>query len=206
MRFSNGQLLNAPGNVNIIGNYKQPNWSLHRQFNTCYENTAGTPVNTVTNGTYNTITACDTTSPTPAFIQRLPIPRRPTAPISTFASNITHWWMLSLFKQFAIKEGVNFEIRGEFFNVLNTPDMGRSKHDAWRCKRRIFRQLGFDGQPKRRLFPGQRSAYRPAHGAHQLLNCNPLPPRLFDARGLSPESVHVSCVSRRPEGPERLEH
>ena len=28
MRFSNGQLLNAPGNVSIIGNYKQQNWSL----------------------------------------------------------------------------------------------------------------------------------------------------------------------------------
>ena len=41
MRFSNGALLGAPGNVNIIGNYKQPNWSLHRQYNTCYENTAG---------------------------------------------------------------------------------------------------------------------------------------------------------------------
>ena len=29
MRYSDGALLGAPGNVNIIGNYKQPNWSLH---------------------------------------------------------------------------------------------------------------------------------------------------------------------------------
>jgi hypothetical protein len=31
---------------------------------------------------------------------------------------------MSLFKQFAIREGVNFEIRGEFFNVFNTPEWG----------------------------------------------------------------------------------
>jgi len=31
---------------------------------------------------------------------------------------------LSLFKQFQIHEGTSFEIRGEFFNVLNTPNFG----------------------------------------------------------------------------------
>jgi hypothetical protein len=31
---------------------------------------------------------------------------------------------LSLFKQFHIHENTNFELRGEFFNVLNTPNFG----------------------------------------------------------------------------------
>jgi hypothetical protein len=30
----------------------------------------------------------------------------------------------SLFKKFPITEGTNLEIRGEFFNVLNTPNFG----------------------------------------------------------------------------------
>src|SRR6185437_14415385 len=31
---------------------------------------------------------------------------------------------MSVFKQFILHEGVSFEIRGEFFNVLNTPNYG----------------------------------------------------------------------------------
>jgi hypothetical protein len=31
---------------------------------------------------------------------------------------------MSLFKQFIVREGVSFEIRGEFFNILNTPNYG----------------------------------------------------------------------------------
>jgi xanthine/uracil permease len=31
---------------------------------------------------------------------------------------------LSLFKKFQLHESLNFEIRGEFFNVLNTPNFG----------------------------------------------------------------------------------
>jgi hypothetical protein len=126
MRFSNGQLLNAPSNVNIIGNYRQPNWSLLRQFNTCYENTAGALVNTVpnSNGLTNTITACDSQSPTPAFIQRLPFTSQTNSPYLNIRQQYYPLVDASLFKQFAIKEGVNFEIRGEFFNVLNTPIWG----------------------------------------------------------------------------------
>jgi hypothetical protein len=124
MRFSNGQLLNAPGNVNIIGNYRQPHWSLLRQFNTCYENTAGTPVNSVANGTYNTITACDALSPTPAFIQRLPYTSQTNSPYLNIRQQYYPLVDASLFKQFAIKEGVSFEIRGEFFNLFNTPIWG----------------------------------------------------------------------------------
>jgi hypothetical protein len=31
---------------------------------------------------------------------------------------------LSVFKQFILREGASFEIRGEFFNVMNTPNYG----------------------------------------------------------------------------------
>jgi len=126
MRFSNGALLGAPGNVNIIGNYNQPNWSLHRQYNTCYENTAGTPVQTTQDGThtYNTLTACDATSPNPAFIQRLAFTSQSNSNVLNIRQQLHPLVDMSLFKQFAIREGTSFEIRGEFFNVFNTPEWG----------------------------------------------------------------------------------
>jgi Carboxypeptidase regulatory-like domain len=126
MRYSNGQLLNAPGNVDIIGNYKQPHWTLHRQYNTCYENTAGIPVNTVSDpsGTYPISTACDSTSPTPAFIQRLAYTSQTNSNYLNIRQQYHPLLDASLFKQFAIRDGVSFEIRGEFFNVLNTPIWG----------------------------------------------------------------------------------
>jgi len=126
MRYSDGQLLGAPGSINIIGNYKQPNWSLHRQYNTCYENTTGAPVNTTMDGTstYNTLTACDATSPSPAFQQRLSFTSQTNAPYLNIRQQYHPLVDASLFKQFAITEGVSFEIRGEFFNILNTPIAG----------------------------------------------------------------------------------
>ncbi len=125
MLYSDGALLGAPGTVNIIGNYKQPSWSLHRQYNTCFENTAGTPVNTVVSSSgYNTLTACDSTSPTPAFIQRLAYTSQSNSTVLKIRQQLHPLINMSLFKQFAIREGVNFEIRGEFFNVFNTPEWG----------------------------------------------------------------------------------
>jgi len=131
MRFSNGQLLNAPGNVNIIGNYKQANWSLLRQFNTCYQsvsivNNAAvyTQVNTLAPSGYNTVTGCDATSPNLAFQQRLQYTSQTNSPYLNIRQQYYPLVDASLFKQFAIREGVNFEIRGEFFNILNTPIWG----------------------------------------------------------------------------------
>ena len=180
MRFSDGQLLSAPGNVNIIGNYKQPNWSLYRQYNTCYENTAGVPVNTTkdSTGTYNTVTACDSTSPTPAFIQRLAYTSQSNAPYLNIRQQYHPLLDMSLFKQFAIREGVSFEIRGEFFNILNTPEWGGPGR-AWCIERRVVVGRVFPHQSKRLLFPGQRSAYRPAYGAHQLLTTLPETPPFY---------------------------
>ena len=133
MRYSDGALLGAPGNVDIIGNYKQPGWSLHRQYNTCYNSVAivsnqavYTPVNTKqdSTGTYNTVTGCDTTSPNPAFQSRLAYTSQSNSTVLKIRQQLHPLVDMSLFKQFAIKEGVNFEIRGEFFNILNTPEWG----------------------------------------------------------------------------------
>ncbi len=129
MRFSNGALLGAPGNINIIGNYKQPNWSLHRQYNTCYENTAGQMQNTTivtpsSGSPYASFTGCDTTSPTPAFIQRLSFTSQSNSTVLNIRQQLHPLVDMSLFKQFAITEGTSFEIRGEFFNVFNTPEWG----------------------------------------------------------------------------------
>ena len=118
MRYSDGALLGAPGNVNIIGNYKQPNWSLHRQYNTCYESVAivsnqavYTQVNTqVSSGGYNTVTACDATSPNLAFQSRLAYTSQSNSTVLKIRQQLHPLVDLSLFKQFAIREGVNFEI------------------------------------------------------------------------------------------------
>jgi hypothetical protein len=132
MRFSNGSLLGAPGNVNIIGNYKQPNWSLHRQYNTCYQSVAivanqavYTQVNTqVAAGGYNTVTGCDATSPNLAFQSRLAYTSQSNSNVLNIRQQLHPLVDMSIFKQFAIREGTSFEIRGEFFNVMNTPEWG----------------------------------------------------------------------------------
>jgi hypothetical protein len=125
-RFSNGALINAPGNVDIIGDYHQPNRSLTREFNTCYENPAGTPQQTVVNSTTGIIssTGCDTLSPTPAFRQRYSFTSQANSNVLNIRQPLHPLVDASLFKQFAIREGVSFEIRGEFYNILNTPEWG----------------------------------------------------------------------------------
>ncbi len=131
MRFSDGALLGAPGNVNIIGNYKQSNWSLHRQYNTCYQSVAivsnqavYTQVNTQAPNGFNTVTGCDATSPNLAFQSRLAYTSQSNSNVLNIRQQLHPLVDMSLFKQFAIREGVNFEIRGEFFNVFNTPEWG----------------------------------------------------------------------------------
>ena len=133
MRFSDGALLSAPGNVDIIGNYKQANWSLHRQYNTCYNSVSivnnqavYAPVNTKqdSTSTYNTVTGCDATSSTPAFQSRLAYTSQSNSTVLHIRQQLHPLVDMSLFKQFALGDKVNFEIRGEFFNILNTPEWG----------------------------------------------------------------------------------
>ena len=72
-RFSNGSLINATSNVDVIGNPRSASQTYQRAFNTCYENTAGQPVATVVNPSTGlaTLTGCDSLSSAPAFRQRL---------------------------------------------------------------------------------------------------------------------------------------
>lgn len=132
VRMSNGPLISAPGNVDIIGNYRQPSESIGREFNTCYQ--SQNIVNNVAvvanvNTTYNgsgvpTITACDAQSSTPAFRQRLSYTSQSNSNVLNVREPLVPLMDASLFKKFIIREGVSFEIRGEFFNILNTPNWG----------------------------------------------------------------------------------
>jgi hypothetical protein len=131
--LSNGPLIGAPSNVDIIGNYRQPNQTLHREFNTCYQSqniVGGQAVIANVNTTINpstglpTVTGCDAQSPTPAFRQRLAYTSQSNSSVLNIREPLHPLVDASLFKQFVIHEGVSFEIRGEFFNILNTAEFG----------------------------------------------------------------------------------
>jgi hypothetical protein len=133
MRFANGLLISAPSNVDIIGNYYQPNANFFRTFNPCYlqsnlNTTTGavtyTPVNSSadTTNTYSKVTACDGQSPNPAFRQRIAYTSQSNSNVLNLRYSVHPQADISVFKKFIVREGVSFEIRGEFFNVLNTPN------------------------------------------------------------------------------------
>lgn len=133
LRMTNGPLINAPGNVDIIGDYHQPNHSLFREFNTCYQGQTITSngvvvsnVNTTINSTtgFPTVTGCDAQSSTPAFRQRLSYTSQSNSAVLNVREPLHPLVDASLFKQFIVREGMSFEIRGEFFNILNTPEFG----------------------------------------------------------------------------------
>jgi hypothetical protein len=129
-RLSNGSLIGAPGNVNIIGNYRT-NQNFYHQFNTCYESvntTTGalTPVNTVISSKTGLVTlqGCDANNSTPAFAQRLSYTSQNNSTVLDIRQRLYPLLDTSLFKRFILREGVSFELRGEFFNVLNTAEFG----------------------------------------------------------------------------------
>jgi hypothetical protein len=119
LHAANGGLISAPGNVNIIGPVTQPNPTYSRYFNTCYESTSGALVQSTASAP-----ACDTLSPTPAYQQRLSYTSQTNSTVIGVRQRIHPLLDASLFKKFAIGEGRSFEIRGEFFNILNTPNFG----------------------------------------------------------------------------------
>jgi hypothetical protein len=128
--LSNGILIGAPGNVDIVGNYRQGNQSIFRQFNTCYQSVSivnNAAVYSQVNTTYNssgvpTITACDAQSSTVAFRQRLAYTSQSNSNVLNIRYKLVPLMDASLFKQFALREGMSLELRGEFFNLLNTPN------------------------------------------------------------------------------------
>ena len=119
LRAQNGNLISAPATVNIIGDPRQPNATYARYLNTCYENTAGVPVASTA-----TVAGCDSLSPVPAYQQRLADTTQANSTVLNIRQRVHPLMDASLFKQFIIREGTSFEIRGEFFNVLNTPNFG----------------------------------------------------------------------------------
>ena len=118
-RAANGNLVSAPGGVNIIGSVEQAHPTYARYFNTCYENSSGAPVASTASAP-----ACDTLSPTPAYQQRIAFTTQSNSSVIGVRQRIHPLVDASLFKQFAIREGTSFEIRGEFFNLFNTPNFG----------------------------------------------------------------------------------
>ncbi len=129
IRMTNGFLIGAPGTIDIIGNPSQPGANLHRQYNTCYQSAtisgssvtyAPVPTAYKSDGITPTVTACDATSPSPAFRQRIAFTSQTNSSVLGIRTHLHPLVDMSLFKQFIIREGVSFEIRGEFFNIFNT--------------------------------------------------------------------------------------
>ncbi len=137
LRAYNGALFGTPGSAaieltdpaknissgavipkSILGNARG------NYFNTCYENSAGVLQVTGVNIGAN-VPGCVSSSSIPAFEQT------PSFTLNTLRVRIESVRTIvhpladaSLFKKFPIHESANFEIRGEFFNVLNTPNFG----------------------------------------------------------------------------------
>jgi hypothetical protein len=130
LRAQNGNLVANPGSVGSntsnggsqygngttytrLSTAHLGNATYGRYFNTCYLDVGGTPH------------GCDASSPTPAFQQNLAFTLNTLGPYMNDVRQRVHPLVdLSLFKQFKLREALNFEIRGEFFNVLNTPNFG----------------------------------------------------------------------------------
>ena len=122
MRAQNGPLINAPGSVDQIGDpMAGAPRNFQRMFNTCYETQTGATVTTST-----TANGCDGTSSssTPAYRQRYSFTLQSNPVFINERQRIFPLVDVSMFKQFIVREGVNFEIRGEFFNVANRPNFG----------------------------------------------------------------------------------
>ncbi len=118
-RAANGPLISSPSNVNIIGPVNQANPTNQRFINTCYENSSGAMVQSTASAP-----ACDSLSSTPAYQQRIAYTSQVNSNYIGVRQRIHPLVDASLFKKFALSEGRSFEIRGEYFNLLNTPDFG----------------------------------------------------------------------------------
>ena len=111
-RAQNGLLVANPSGVTVLGNPKLVNPTRTRFFNTCYLDTAGVRHN------------CQP-GDSPAFQQNLAFTLNSAPPsMHNVRQQVHPLTDASLFKQFTLREGTTFEIRGEFFNVLNTVNFG----------------------------------------------------------------------------------
>jgi len=118
LRETNGTLVSTPGGVTQLANPRISNPGNGKYFNTCYENSSGALVIGAA--------ACANSSSTPAF-QQLPSGFWLATIGPDMESVRFHVHPLldaSMFKKFNIYENVTFEIRGEVYNVANTPNWG----------------------------------------------------------------------------------
>ena len=111
VRAENGSLISAPANVTILRDPRLNDPTYGRYFNNCYLDITGAEHD------------C-TSGSTPAFQQRLAYTTQYNSNYLDVREQVKPLVDFSVFKQFAIHEGSSFEIRGEFFNVLNTPIFG----------------------------------------------------------------------------------
>jgi hypothetical protein len=129
LRAQNGSLVANPGAVGSsttnggsqygtsvtytrLGSARLGKATYNKFFNTCYQDANGN------------LASCDGTS-LPAFKQNPLFTLNTLGPYMNDVRQLVHPLVdLSLFKQFKLHESLNFEIRGEFFNVMNTPNFG----------------------------------------------------------------------------------
>jgi hypothetical protein len=115
-----GASTTSGGNVTPLSSPRLGNATYGRYFNTCYENAAGALVMTTPSAP-----ACDSASSIPAFQQHLSFTLNNIGPYMNDVRQRVHpLFDFTLFKQFQLHESLNFEIRGEFFNLFNTPNFG----------------------------------------------------------------------------------
>jgi hypothetical protein len=124
---------NAPGAGNPGYTYQQlinptpAHRSYATEFNPCYS--AWTPdphayPNATTTGSWANGPTCTSADATPAFKQMPLFTLNTLGPFMNIRQIVHPLADASLFKTFKIRGSANFEIRGEFFNVLNTPNFG----------------------------------------------------------------------------------
>jgi hypothetical protein len=122
-----GGSANAPGAGNPGYTYKQlmvptpASRNYATMFNPCY--LAWTEV-AGTTGTWANASTCSGANTTPAFQQEPLFTLNTLGPYMNIREIVHPLADASLFKTFKIRGATNFEIRGEFFNVLNTPNFG----------------------------------------------------------------------------------
>jgi len=116
LKMANGNLISAPGGVNIIGPTGVANRTYSHFINTCYEDTNGKPVVGAA--------ACSSATDTPAYQQRMSFTTQTNSPYIGVRQQFHPLVDASLFKIFTLREKTTFEIRGEFFNVTNTAIFG----------------------------------------------------------------------------------
>ena len=113
LRAQNGNLISNPAGVTVLQDPSLGSKATYvRYFNNCYLTTAGVRASTCNTGD------------NPAFQQRLSYTTQYNTTYMHIRQRIHPLLDVSVFKKFVIHEHTNFEIRGEFFNVMNTPNFG----------------------------------------------------------------------------------